>query len=143
MVMAHSKEASLAAVVLAQFAVWPAFAQQPEQAPRKASPRLEVTMTLLPENAGDAREITRKIELPAASPPAAGGKRPAELPGADHGKGEGLEKAAEARERGRDFGRDVAEQARENRESAGRSSTPPRPPVDGPALPQIPSSTKP
>jgi hypothetical protein len=109
-------------------------AQQSQQAPARAPARLEITMTLLPENAKDTSEITRKIALPSPSDQrdGQGGKRPADLPGAGQGKGEGLEKAAEARERGREFGQEVAEQARENRENAGKRHDPPGPPPDRP-----------
>jgi hypothetical protein len=86
-------------------------------------------MTLLPENAVDASAITRRIELP---PAAAAAERPADLPGLDNGRGQGLETAAAARERGREFGQDVAEQARENRDNAGRGDDPPGPPTDLP-----------
>ena len=131
-----SKPNSIAVTVaaLAMFAALPLAAQrQAPQAPQRAPARLEITMTLLPENAKDATEITRKIELPpAGTQPGSEGKRPSELPGAEHGKGEGLEKAAEARERGRELGQDVAEQARENRENAGRRNDPPGPPADRP-----------
>lgn len=135
-----------AGAAFAQNAEQPQQARQAQQAPQKASARLEVTMTLLPENAKDAREITRKIELPPAGQPGAAGKRPADVPGADHGQGEGLEKAAEARERGREFGQDVAEQARENRENAGRRNDPPGPPANRPGNgvpPEVPVRPKP
>ena len=118
-------------VALAGLASLPAAAQQ--QAQQRTPPRLEITMTLLPEKAKDATEITRKIELPAA----AQGKPPAELPGAEHGKGQGLDTAAEARERGREFGQAVAEQARDNRENAGRRDDHPSgPPADLPGTPR-------
>ncbi len=102
-------------------------------AQERAIERLELTMTLLPEEAQDSGAITRRIELP--PPPA--GERPAEPPGADQGQGQqGLDTATEARERGREFGQSVAEQARENRENAGRGDGPPDkspgPPADLP-----------
>jgi hypothetical protein len=111
----------------------------------KAAERLEITMTLLPDKAADAAEITRHIELPSApGPTAADGKRPDELPGAEHGRGDGLEKAAEARELGRQFGQDTAEQARENRENAGRGDDHPTgPPADLPVTPPGPPDTVP
>jgi hypothetical protein len=115
-----------------------AFAQSPpaEQAPTPAPARLEITMTLLPENAKDAHEITRKIELPPAVTPTQprDGKSPPSTAGQGNGK-EGLEKAAEARERGREFGQDVADQARDNREKASRGVDPPGPPADRPVPP--------
>ena len=131
-------------VALAGLAALPVAAQQ--QAEQRTPPRLEITMTLLPEKAKDATEITRKIELPAV----AQGKRPAELPGAEHGKGQGLDTAAEARERGREFGQAVAEQARDNRENAGRRDDHPSgPPADLPVTPHggppdtVPAPSKP
>jgi len=100
-----------------------------------ARERLELTMELLPENAIDAQVITRRIELPPAAEPGSG-QRPAELPGPPNAEnGQGRETAAEARERGRDFGQDVAEQARENRDNAGRGDDPPGPPEDLPGPP--------
>src|SRR6185503_17936859 len=98
----------------------------------------------------DAVEITRRIELPpppapAEQQPGDNGKRPDEPPGLEHGRGKGLENAAEARERGREFGQDVAAEARENRENAGRGNDPPgrpenpgRPPDDRPTPPSNP-----
>ncbi len=121
-------------VALAGLAALPVAAQQ--QAEQRTPPRLEITMTLLPEKAKDATEITRKIELPVAGQSKTDGKRPAELPGAEHGKGQGLDTAAEARERGREFGQAVAEQARDNRENAGRRDDHPGgPPADLPVTP--------
>jgi hypothetical protein len=103
---------------------------------------LEVTIRLLPENAVDPAEITRRIELPPAvrpepSPDGAEGARPGaeqdrddtrpegprerpELGGGearDQLRDEGRGVGSEARERGRE----AAEQARENRENAARS----------------------
>ena len=118
---------AVATIALAGLVALPVAAQQ-----QRTPPRLEITMTLLPEKAKDATEITRKIELPVA----AQGKRPTELPGAEHGKGQGLDTAAEARERGREFGQAVAEQARDNRENAGRRDDHPSgPPADLPVTP--------
>lgn len=112
------------------------------QAPPAKAPttpdRLEVTMTLLPENAKDGREITRKIELPPAVAPTkpSDGKQSGSPAAAGQGNGsDGLEKAAEARERGREFGQDVADQARDNREKATRGKDSPNPPVDRPVGP--------
>jgi hypothetical protein len=122
--------------VLAGFAALPLAAQQ--RAEPRTPPRLEITMTLLPEKAKDATEITRKIELPVPGrdKDKGEGKPPAELPGAEHGKGQGLDTAAEARERGREFGQTVSEQARDNRENAGRRDDHPSgPPADLPVTP--------
>lgn len=100
---------------------------------------LEVTIRLLPENAvGRPDEITRRIELPPAARP----ESPTDgaPPGARNGLGAGLDTATEARERGREFGQEIAEQARENRENAGRPDhagppSSPGPPADPPAPP--------
>jgi hypothetical protein len=126
---------------LAGLTALPAAAQQ--KAEQRTPARLEITMTLLPEKAKDATEITRKIELPVAGRDKGDkgdkgdGKRPAELPGAEHGKGQGLDTAAEARERGREFGQAVSEQARDNRENAGRRDDHPSgPPADLPVPPR-------
>ena len=99
----------------------------------RATERLELTMTLLPEQARDAAEITRRIELPPAPAPAATeGAKPDEPPGQENGQGQGRDTAAEARERGREFGQDVAAEARDNRENAGRGADPPGPPETPP-----------
>jgi hypothetical protein len=130
---------AVAIATLTGVAALPAAAQQPGQQGRdRAAARLEVTMTLLPDKASGAGDITRHIELPAPAPTqgAANGKSPTGIPGADHGKGQGLETAAEAREGGREFGQEAAEQARDNRESAGRRDDHPTgPPVDLPVTP--------
>ena len=99
----------------------------------RATERLDLTMTLLPEQARDAAEITRRIELPPA-PPAAGenGAKPDQPPAQENGQGQGRDTAAEARERGREFGQDVAAEARDNRENAGRGADPPGPPATPP-----------
>jgi hypothetical protein len=106
------------------------------QESERAIERLELTMTLLPEQAQDAAQITRRIELPrAATQGSENAQQPEELPGIENGRGEGLETAAEARERGREFGQDVAADARENRENAGRGENPPGPPENPPGAP--------
>lgn len=114
----------------------------------RAIERLEVTMTLLPEQAQNAAQVIQRIiELP--PPPVeqadANGRRPETLPGLENGRGEGLETAVEARERGRAFGQDVAAEARENRENVGRGGNAPGrpenlpgPPADLPAPPANP-----
>jgi hypothetical protein len=123
--------AGLSAVLLASGAAW---AQ--EEAPA-GEDSLELTMTLLPENAIAADVLTRTIELPAAAAlraveASAGGVEVANE--ARERREVGPETAAEARERGREFGQDVAEQAREN---AGRGSDGAGPP-DLPNVPAIP-----
>ena len=121
-------------LALATTFAWGANAQENEH----ARERLEVTMTLLPEHAENAAQVIQRIiDLPPPPAEQAGGngQKPDELPGADHGQGEGLETAAEARERGREFGQDVAADARENRENAGRGDDPPGPPETPPGPP--------
>jgi hypothetical protein len=101
----------------------------------RAIERLEITMTLLPEQAENAAQVIQRIiDLPPPPAPQAGdnGQKPDELPGLENGQGEGLETAAEARERGREFGQDVAADAREN---AGRGDDPPGPPETPPGPP--------
>ncbi len=121
-------------LVVGAVALVPAwFVGAQESAREQALERLEVTMALLPENAADAADVTRRIELPPANRSAAGDKPPAEIPGAENGDGKGLETAAEARERGREFGQDVAEQARENRENASHGDGPPEVPPGPPS----------
>jgi hypothetical protein len=126
--------AGLSALVLASGAAW---AQ--EEVP-EGDDSLELTMTLLPENATAAEALTRTIELPAAAAlraveASAGGLEIANE--ARERREVGLETAAEARERGREFGQDIAEQAREN---AGRGSDGAGPPdlPNVPAIPDIP-----
>jgi hypothetical protein len=82
---------------------------------------LEVTIRLLPENAVGPEEITRRIELPpAAAIPAPPRAEAADEAPPDSERGRGDEISRDARERGREFGQETAEQARENRENAGR-----------------------
>jgi hypothetical protein len=117
------------------------FLAAPASAQERALERLEITMELLPAQAVGPEEITRRIELPpAANQGNTGDQPPAELPGLENGNGQGLETATEARERGREFGQDVAEQARENRENAGRGDDPPGPPEDPPGPPADPGN---
>ena len=104
-------------------------------AQERALERLEITMALLPENAVGPEVIISRIELPPAAEQGADGQPPEELPGLTNGQGKGLESATEARERGRELGQDVAEQARENRDNAGRGDDPPGPPEDLPGPP--------
>ena len=85
---------------------------------------LDVTIRLLPENAVGPEDITRRIELPPVAarptPPRAEADDDAPPAEDDKQKGRGDEIADEARERGREFGQETAEQARGNRENAGR-----------------------
>ena len=95
---------------------------------------LELTMTLMPADAELPEAVTKTIELP---PTAAARGAEASEPGreradrARESRQQGLDTAAEARERGLEFGEAMAEQARENREDAGRGDPPVTPP-DGP-----------
>jgi hypothetical protein len=127
-------------LALAATYAWGADAQS-----ERAIERLEITMTLLPEQAENAAQVIQRIiDLP---PPRAdqandnsdqaddNSQAPDELPGLEHGQGQGLETAVEAREAGREFGQDVAADARENRENAGRGDDPPGPPETPPGPP--------
>jgi len=122
------------------------------QAQAPSEPSLDVTIRLLPENAVGPEDITRRIELPPAAqnarPPQAANPGP---PAGVENPGRGDEVAGEARERGREFGQEVAEQARGNRENAGRPDNPgppdgvpgppdgvPGPPDDLPGPPRDP-----
>jgi hypothetical protein len=113
---------------------------------------LDVTIRLLPENAVGPEDITRRIELPPAAanptPPRAESDDEAAQPGNDKEKekGRGDEISDEARERGREFGQETAEQARGNRENAGRpDDAPGRGPPDpnAPPGPRGPPQTPP
>jgi hypothetical protein len=111
---------------------------------------LDVTIRLLPENAVGPEDITRRIELPPAAsrptPPRAESDDEAAPPGNDKEKDRGDDAADEARERGREFGQETAEQARGNRENAGRpDDAPGRGPPDpnAPPGPRGPPATPP
>jgi hypothetical protein len=121
--------------------LWPALALALASTPlhaqenERAVEQLEITMTLLPEQAENASQVIQRIiELPPppATPTGENGRGAEDAPGAERGRGEGLETAAEARERGREFGQSVAADARENRENAGRGAEPPGRPEDLP-----------
>ena len=109
------------------------FGQEPPDDP-PVPEELELTMTLMPANAELPEAVTKTIELPASAAPRgaeaseAGRERAGD---ARANRQEGLDTAAEARERGLEFGEAMAEQARENREDAGRGDPPATPP-DGP-----------
>lgn len=139
-----SKWRKISAVTIAAVAFAPAWSGVAQENKRdQALDRLDVTMALLPETAADTASVARRIELPPANRGAAGdGKPPADAGAPVDSVGQGRETAAEARERGRDFGQDVAEQARENRENAGKSEdehgrpdATPTPPNDVPGGP--------
>jgi hypothetical protein len=111
---------------------------------------LDVTIRLLPENAVGPEDITRRIQLPPAAarptPPRAESDDEAAPPGNDKEKDRGDDAADEARERGREFGQETAEQARGNRENAGRpDDAPGRGPPDpnAPPGPRGPPATPP
>ena len=92
---------------------------------------LELTMTLMPANAELPDVVTKAIELPpAASDRGAEASEPGRERADDarEHRQEGLDTAAEARERGLELGEAMAEQARENREDAGRGDPPVTPP---------------
>ena len=109
-------------------------------AQEKSENNLDVTIRLLPENAVGPDDITRRIELPPAAarptPPRPEGDEAAQPPADDKEKKENDradEAADEARERGREFGKETAEEARGNRENAGRPDDKPgRGPPDEP-----------
>jgi RNA processing factor Prp31 len=118
-------------------------------AQEKSESNLDVTIRLLPENAVGPEDITRRIELPPAAarptPPGAEPDDTAQPPADDKEKEKGRadEAADEARERGREFGQETAEQARGNRENAGRpDDAPGRGPPSEPG-PRWPPDTPP
>jgi hypothetical protein len=119
-------------------------------AQEKSESNLDVTIRLLPENAVGPEDITRRIELPPAAarptPPRAEPDDKPQPPADDkekENKGRADEAADEARERGREFGQETAEQARGNRENAGRPDDKPgRGPPDEPG-PRGPPDTPP
>ena len=64
-----------------------------------ARERLEITLTLLPEQAENAAQVIQRIidlPPPPADPANDNGGKPDELPGLEHGQGQGLETAVEA-----------------------------------------------
>ena len=100
---------------------------------------LDVTMTLLPENAQQPDAVTRELELPRDDE----GAYRASQEGVENSAA-GLEAANLAREDGRAFGQDTAAEAQENRENIGRESRPnledllPDQVPDVPNLPDVP-----
>ncbi len=112
------------------------FAQSLRAQEARGTGNLDLTMKLLPEGATSAEPITRQIELPATPPSSAGNDKDQGAKSSPiEGAGTGRDTAAEARERGREFGQDVAEQARENRENAGRGRGSTGPPATPPGRP--------
>ena len=108
-----------------------AFGQEPPD-DQPVPEELELTMTLMPANAELPEAVTKTIELP---PAAAARSAEASEPGrerADDARGNRQDTAAEARERGLELGEAMAEQARENREDAGRGDPPVTPPAGPP-----------
>jgi hypothetical protein len=146
--MATSRRSVLSAFAVLVLCGWHVAHAQP--AAGGGDDTLDLTMTLLPENATGPEPITRRIELPSAAAGAGQPNAPAVPPGEavpPAAAGEGSSTAEQARERGREFGQDVAEQAREIRENAGRGNAPespgppdlpepPGPPNDPPGPPQ-------
>jgi len=92
----------------------------------------ELTMTLITNPDAELPEaVTKTLELPAAAA-AAGMDNSSKGQGIANGardkRAKGLDKAADAQERGSEFGQDMADSARDNRENRGRSN-PPIPPT--------------
>jgi hypothetical protein len=108
------------------------------------SDSLEITMRLMPEGAASPEAITKTIVLPPAASAtgvensAKGLERANEARESNENRGAGQDTAAEARERGREVGQQMSEQARENRDEAGRGNpdrpqpNPPSPNPPGP-----------
>lgn len=116
----------------------------PDEEP--VSEELELTMKLMPAGAELPDAVTKTIQLPPAASAQAAEASARGLSTANEAKQnrpDGLDTAADARERGREFGDAMAEQARENREDAGRGNppTPPSgPPDDLPGPPEPPGN---
>lgn len=100
------------------------------------SDSLELTMRLLPDGAASPDAITKTIVLPPTASATGvessenGRERANE---ARESGGAGQDTAAEAQERGREFGQQMSEQARENRDEAGRGNSADRPQPNPPA----------
>ena len=102
---------------------------------------LDLTMKLLPEGAASPEAITKTIVLPPAASAtgvANSENGRARANEAREARETGRENAAEARERGRELGQEIAEQARENRDNAGRGNAPDRPDRPDPPGPPNP-----
>ena len=144
--MANVDKGLVARAVCASLAMAWAIAAYAQE---KGESNLDVTIRLLPENAVGPEDITRRIELPPAAarptPPRAEPDDSARPPADDKEKEKGRadEAADQARERGREVGKETADQARENRENAGRPDDKPgRGPPDEPG-PRGPPDTPP
>jgi hypothetical protein len=98
---------------------------------------LDLTMKLLPEGAASPEAITKTIVLPPAASATGVANSENGRARANEARETGRENAAEARERGRELGQEIAEQARENRDNAGRGNAPDRP--DRPDRPDQPN----
>jgi hypothetical protein len=88
---------------------------------------LEITMTLLPEQATTPDVVTNDIELPDSEADEGGAHSADGLAAANEARSQqddGLETAEDAVERGREFAEDMAAQAQENRENAERGDAP-------------------
>ena len=107
----------LTMTVLASALICGTAAAQDERKRGNSDAALEITMTLLPANAGTPDAVTKTIELPKDED----GNYIPSAAGVEHSAG-GLETANAARENGRAFGEAAAAAARENRENATRAS---------------------
>jgi hypothetical protein len=117
-----------------------AFAQDGTEG-EEADEALDLTMTLMPQDAELPDVVTADIELPKDEE---GLPIPSEQ-GVEHG-GEGLETANLAREDGRAFGEAAAAAAQENREDVSRGSMPDLGellPDNVPEIPEIPEHPTP
>jgi hypothetical protein len=99
---------------------------------------LDLTMKLLPEGAASPEAITKTIVLPPAASATGVANSENGRARANEARETGRENAAEARERGRELGQEIAEQARENRDNAGRGNAPDRPDRPDPPGPPNP-----
>lgn len=137
----------IAVLLIGGWVLAPVAAAQAPSDDETVPEELELTMTLMPADAELPDAVTKTIELPTAaseSGVAASEQGLATANGARQNRQEGFDAAADARERGQEFGEAMAEQARENREDAGRGDppvTPPNgPPDDLPVPPDPPQN---
>lgn len=136
-----------AVLILGGWILAPGAAAQAPSDDEEVPEELELTMTLMPADAELPDAVTKTIELPPAASDtgvAASERGPSTASDAKQNRQEGHDAAADARERGQEFGEAMAEQARENREDAGRGDppvTPPNgPPDDLPGPPDPPQN---